>query len=96
MKNLKKLFEKHEDESCEFDRITHPISQRPEICGFLLLDKLVPQKGSLIDFTDGHEIKLDVDLKKLNEVITEGDVITLLRCGIDYNPDEKHLYMFVS
>jgi hypothetical protein len=91
--DLKDLFDTHEDEFNEFDRIEEPLHRRRDICALMLLDRLVPGEtgNSIINDSDGEFIMLDVDCKELAEVISEEDVITLLRCGVKYDEDYECL-----
>ncbi len=82
---LKVLFDKHEeDEFLKFERVTPPdrLSNRPDLCGFLWLDKLVPGNCDIISGAEHDEIYLDGDLDQLAEVVTESIIITLIRCGV--------------
>ncbi len=88
------LFEKHNDEYCKFDRINKPLSRRPDIHAFLLLDKLFPGTDKIIDGAGLYEIYLNVELSDI-EQITEEDIIDLMRCGVGYNSSTDTLCMFI-
>ena len=92
--NIKKLFLKHEDEYSNFHLEINPRSQRPDLCAFMLLDFLVPSKKDLIVSLGSREILFGIDLADLECVITEKEVITLIRCGVRISSDDI-LYMFV-
>ena len=95
MINLKETFEKHTDEFLKFDRVENKLHPRPDLCAFLLLDKLLPNDGRDMVCAASHdEIFLDAEYEKLSEVATEDDVITLLRCGVLYDEDSGGLSMF--
>lgn len=88
-KNLKKLFEKHEDESRNFQRIVNPPSKRQDLCACLILEKFVKNEtADIIEDCDNHEIFFNVDLEKLAKNITEEEVINLIRCGVHF-PGER-------
>jgi hypothetical protein len=100
--DLKKTFEKYDGtdtdgtgELLEFSRIENPLSKRPDLCAFLLLDKLVPGNRDIVGDAGHDEIGLDVDLEALAEAATEEDIITLIRCGVRYDEEDNWLQMFV-
>jgi hypothetical protein len=41
---LQKMFEKHNDEYLEFNKIENKLSKRADLHAFILLDQLVPDK----------------------------------------------------
>jgi hypothetical protein len=76
--------------------VANPLHRRPDICAFLLLDRLVPDGDvDLICWATHDEIGLATDCKRLAEVATPEDVVTLVRCGVRYDEDEDCLRMFV-
>ena len=91
-------YEKHEAEHVHFERIpAHTLpSKRPDLCGFILLDKLLPtsKAGDIIGAAEHDKIWLNIDLEQLAPVITEDHIITLLRCGVLYDEDQGALYLF--
>jgi len=94
MINLKEEFDKYEDEYLEFDLVENKLSPRPDICAFLLLDKLSPNEGMDMVVNARHdEIWLNVDCEKLAEAATEEDIKTLSRCGVCYASGHNSLYM---
>jgi hypothetical protein len=95
---LKQFFEKFEDEYIQFERIQAPPTLRPDLCAFLLLDRLVPASRAGRDMITGagHEvIYLDVDMQALAEAASEEDVCTLVRCGVRYDAEYDCLALFV-
>ena len=93
--DLEALFEKHEVEYLEFKRVDEPLHKRPDLCAFLLLDKLIPGDRDIVSGAGHEEIWLDIDLEKLAESATEADIVTLIRCGIRLDDDSQSLAMFV-
>lgn len=88
-------FEKFEDEYLKFERVEQPMHPRPDICAFLLLDKLCPKPGSdLIAASEHDEFFLAVDFDLLAEVATEDDIRTLVRCGVMYSEEYDYLSMY--
>ena len=82
-------------EFLKFERIVDPPSQRPDLCAFLLLDKLLPGKRDIVSYAEHDQIWLDVDIDALAEVASKDDVVYLLRCGVWYDDDVESLSMFV-
>jgi hypothetical protein len=79
-----------------FELVENKLSSRPDICAFILLDKLIPNvRRDIVCAAEHDEIFLDADCEKLAEVATEEDVLTLVRCGVHYDGDSDRLTMFV-
>jgi len=97
MIDIADAFEKHEDEFLKFDRVPsdRKLSDRPDLCAFLLLHQLAPGTRDLIGAAEHDEIWLDIDLERLGAVATEDDIVTLARCGVRYDGDVESLAMFV-
>lgn len=96
MINLDEVFEKYNDDYIKFERVENPLHRRPDICAFLLLDKLVPGKAhAMVCSAEHDEIWLDVDCEALAAVATEQDIQTLARCGVRYDSETDSLAMFV-
>jgi hypothetical protein len=95
MIDLEATFKKFEDEYLEFHRVTKKLNGRPDLCAFLLIDKLLPNPGSdIIPAAEHDEFWLDADMEKLAQVATEEDILTLVRCGIRYDSECDSLAMF--
>lgn len=77
---VEEMFEKHEDEHCEFDRIENPEHPRRDLCAFLILDRLIPGKGEIISGAS-HDIIHLTTARELASSATEEDIIRLVRCG---------------
>ena len=96
MSNLN-YFEEFGSEYRKFVRIEHPISKKPDVCAFLRLDSLFPDKGDdLISGSDHDIIYLNISLEEIdnNEKITKEDILYLVRCGVSINQEYGCLYMF--
>lgn len=94
--DLKQAFTELEDEYLKFDRVDNKLHSRPDMCAFILLDKLCPAKGcDIVGSAEHDEIWLDVDCEKLAEVATKEDVLLLTRCGIMYDEEMGSLHVFV-
>lgn len=83
------------EEYIKFDRVEKPLHLRPDICAFLLLDKLVPGTTDMVTAAEHDEIWLDIDLSKLAEAAAPADILTLIRCGVRYDENNDSLAMFV-
>jgi hypothetical protein len=93
--DIETTFDKYEDDYLKFDRVSNRLNERPDLCGFLLIDKLLPNAGRNIISATGHdELWLDVDVEKLAQAATEEDILMLVRCGIRYESDFDCLAMF--
>ena len=90
---LEDWFEKYNSEYSNFEDIKNPPSNRPDLCAFILLDKLVPSKCYLISAAEHDEIWLDVGIEELSKVATEADVKYLVCCEIRF--DGESLAMFI-
>jgi len=92
---LDAFFDEHSEEFRKFDRIERKLSTRPDLHAFLLLDKLAGGNSNIVANADHDAIYLDIDVEKLLEVTTEGDLIELYRCGVVYSDEYESLLMFV-
>ena len=96
MIDLDATFEKYNGDYMEFERVENKLHSRPDICAFLLLDKLLPNDGrDMVCAAEHDEVYLDADCEKLAEVATEDDILTLTRCGVHYDSGTDGLAMFV-
>lgn len=84
--DLEATFKKFDEEYIEFDRVENKLHPRPDVCAFILLDRLVPAPGrGMIAASEHDEFYLDVELEDLAAVATEEDILTLVRCGVRYS-----------
>lgn len=80
-------------EHLEFDRIKNKFSQRPDLHAFILLDKILPSDHDIISCAEHDEIYLNPNLEELAAVITEEQILELVRCGVNF--EREGLQMFV-
>jgi hypothetical protein len=93
--DLKKEFDKYIDmRGNRFETIKEPLHRRPDMCAFLLLDRLVPTDGDMVGAAEHDQIWLNVDCEKLAEVATEEDIRMLDACGVFLDEDTDSLSMF--
>lgn len=97
MINLKAVFEEFEDEYLEFHKVEDKASNRPDLCAFIALDRLVPSErgNDIVSSAEHDEIWLATDVEKLAAVATKEDVLMLVRCGVRLDVDQDALAMFV-
>jgi len=88
-------FEKHNDEHLKFDRVNNKRSQRADLHAFLLLDELFPDDSGIVGRAKYNEIWLDPTPSQV-EMLSDAQILELVRCGVRYNDDNKALCMFVS
>lgn len=92
---LEQMFESvMEEEFLQFARIKNPLHPRPDVCGFLLLHELQPANRDMIDGAWHDEYHLAIDCDELEKVITQEQVITLVRCGVRYDDEQCGLVVF--
>lgn len=96
MSDFKSRLDAVEDEYIKFNRVESPLSNRPDLCAFLLIEKLAPGKSRDIVTAAEHDvIYLDVDVDALNKAASDDDILTLCRCGVMYDEETDSLAMFV-
>ena len=93
--NIKKIMEEVNDEMCKFEKVVTKFSNRADLHAFILLDKILPNSTDIISATAYKSIFIDIDIKKLEKVISYDQIVELVRCGICYESDYDCLYKFV-
>lgn len=94
---LEKTFEEYDAEYSNFKAIPEErrLSKRPDLCAFLLLDKLAPEtSGDIVCAAEHDKIYLEVDMEKLAVNATREDILTLVRCGVFIDQEDSGLVMF--
>ena len=93
--DLTEIWDKHEEEYIQFDRVENKRSERPDLHAWLLLDELFPHPGrDMVCGAEHDEIYLDVSAGQI-ATLTEDQIIELTRCGVRYAEDYDCLAMFV-
>lgn len=105
LSEIGKIFDKHEGEFLQFDKIANRLSSRPDLHAFLLLDQIVPAKmtpgGSqkhafkMIAGAEHDKIWLETYATELIAKATDEQILELVRCGVMYDEDNDFLSMFV-
>jgi hypothetical protein len=98
-RELKSLFEKHQDEYLKFERVVTKRSRRADLHAFILLDELFPAEDytlrDIIGCAEHEAVYLSIDVDELAAVVTEDQVVELLRCGVRYDSSLRLLYLKV-
>lgn len=84
-----------DDQYLKFELVENKKSRRSDIHAFLLLDELLPGDNDIVSWAGHDEICLGVDLEDLNKVITDEQILELIRCGVRYDGQYDALAMFV-
>lgn len=92
--SLHDRFEAINDEYLKFDRIENKRSNRPDLHAFLLLDELQPNAKDMVSGAGHDEIFLDIDCDKLEKIITDDQILQLVRCGVWHDEYTDSLGMF--
>ena len=96
LKEMSEAFKKHFDEEfIKFDRVTNKATNKADLHGFLILDRLDPESTSVLGSAGADEVFLHTSPDAVLDKITEVDIIDLLRCGISYNEGYESFYIFV-
>jgi hypothetical protein len=91
---LEEMFAQCEEDYLDFAAFTNPPSERADLAAFILLDKLQPGGGDIIEASEHDEFFLSIDCAELEKVITLDDVRNLRRCGVMYSEEYQCLSMF--
>lgn len=94
VEELETIFEDNHDQFLLFAYVVNPMHLRPDLCAFLMLDKLVPGCLDMVAGADHDEIYLEVSTEKLAAVASKDQLIDLIRCGVRLHED-GYLCMFV-
>ena len=94
LEELENIFEKYDEDYLEFDKVQNKLSKRRDLHAFLLLDKLNPDVDCIISGSEHDEFFLSIDIENILNVITEDDILELVRCGVIYNDSEMCFTMF--
>ena len=95
MIDVEAMFEKHANEFLKFRRVENKLHARPDVCAFLLIDKLCPGTEDIVVVAEHDQIFLSADVEDLAKAATEEDIVTLIRCGVRIDDDNSGLAMFV-
>lgn len=98
VEEMSEFMESKRDEFLKFDRVKLPSSRRPDLCAFLLLDKLAfceeTHDEDMVSGSEHDEIWLSADPKLVAAAATDEDLIDLVRCGVMYDGDVEAFWLF--
>lgn len=92
--NLAERFSQFGDEYIEFERIASKRSHRPDLHAFLLLDELQPGQRDIVEAAEHDVFYLNIDVDALEAVITDDQILELVRCGVRLDTEYHCLSMF--
>lgn len=87
VEQLEELFQTHENEFLEWEKVTNKLSQRTDLHVFIKLDQMCPSNLDIVAYAEHNEFFLSVSLEELAQVATEDDIIELIRCGVRLSCD---------
>ena len=87
-------FEKYANEHCKFELVENKKSQCADIHAFILINEIFKPKHDIIVATDYYGYFLNLDEDDLS-ILTDEQIIELLRCGFSYDTNGGSLYKFV-
>ena len=92
--DLGETFYKFDDDYLKFDKVRTKFSNRPDLCAFILLEKMIPGNSDIISASEHDEFYLDIDCAELANIATEDDIHDLVCCGVRYDAELDSLAMF--
>ncbi len=96
LEEMERLFDESDDYG-EFKKIENPMHSRPDLCAFLMLEKLVPHHGrdkqDMICGAEHDKFFIVTDPEALAAVATPEIVRDLRRCGVIYSETDG-FFMF--
>ena len=95
---IAEIFNKYEAEKFLFRRVENKYSKRIDVNAFILLDKLFPNSTVRLVFStddsQGSCLALNLPAEEIL-TLTEENILTLIRCGVDYDKDFEELSMTI-
>ncbi len=94
---VRQLFEKHEREYWRFERVSLPLSNRPDMHALICLNLLFPSEPGesvMIGKACNDEIYFELNKEQISS-LSENQVIDLARCGVIYDEECNLLMMYV-
>lgn len=89
------VFDEENDEYIKFDRVQNPLSARPDMHAFRVLEGLDPEYvEDMVAAAEHDEIYLGVDPEVVAAGITREGVIDLIRCGVRWDSSNDGFSMF--
>lgn len=91
---LEEMFDQCDEDCLKFAEFENPPCNRPDLCAFLLLERLQPGDRDIVSAAEHDEFFLSIDCVELMKVITLEDVRNLRRCGVRYSAEYDSLSLF--
>jgi hypothetical protein len=88
---IEERFSMFDKEYLKFNRIENPLSTRPDMHAFIMLDRIFPGTGDMVSSAEHDEIFLGIVPD--GGVLTDDQICDLVRCGVRY--DEEAFCLFV-
>ena len=82
LEKMIEIFNANQDEFLKFNNIKNPQSRRPDLNAFMLFDFILPGKENIVTHAENHQIFLSPSMVDVAKVITEEQIIELVRSGI--------------
>mgnify|MGYP003492596196 CR=1 FL=1 len=95
IKTMNALFKKYEDTKFEDLDAKDCPSNRPDLVGFLTLDRVCPGTCDMVAAAEHDQIFLEIDPEVFLANATEDTIRILSACGIWYDADYDSFTMFV-
>lgn len=92
--NISEKFESFSDDYLKFDLVNNRYSNRPDLHALILLDKKFPDNEDLITAAEHDIIFLNISEYDLN-LLSDDEILTLVRCGFTYDSEYNCLSSFV-
>lgn len=91
---LSDKFARNRGEYGRFELVSPKLTKRPDLHAFCLLDSLCPGTVNIVESSEEGLLWLGVDMNQLSNVVTERQVIDLIRCGVMYDGWDTGLVMY--
>lgn len=92
MLDLREVFESYKKDLYFFSRVKNKAHPNPQICAFLLLDDLCPN-SCIFSSSNEDRVYFSFDMELFSELSLKAHVLTLVRCGVQYDIEKNQLYM---
>lgn len=97
--NIEQRFEQYEDEYLNYRVDPNLLYKRHDVIVINVIDNLIPAQNEcspdLIVSASRDEIFFGIDAEKFSDIVTDDQLILLIRCGLRYDGGRGCLCMFV-
>lgn len=91
--NIKEFFDLNDKEYLNFKDVNIKLSNRPDICAFIILDSHFPGDEDIVSSSEHDYVYLSITNEQILSLSKE-TLIDLYRCGVLYHEEYECLYMF--